>query len=155
MSSSAGQRILAPPPFLFGTAFAAGLVADLALGWGIPYERQIAVIVGEVMVCSGLALSASVVRTFRRAGTPVSARREPRRLVVTGPYRFTRNPDYLGQALVYAGSGLLLNALWILLALGPALIAVHYGVTEREEQYLEQRFGDDYRRYRQRVRGWL
>src|SRR5262249_27307522 len=148
-------RILAPPPFLFGTAFAAGLFADLAFGWGIPCERQIAIIVGAVMVCLGLALSASVVRTFRGAGTPVSARREPRRLVVTGPYRFTRNPDYLGQALVYAGSGLLLNELWILLALGPALIAVRYGVIEREEQYLEQFFGDEYRRYRQRVRRWI
>lgn len=72
-----------------------------------------------------------------------------------GPYRFSRNPDYLGQALVVAGLGLVLGNGWVLLALVPALLLVRYGVIAREERYLERKFGEDYRCFRRRVRRWL
>lgn len=78
-----------------------------------------------------------------------------RRLVISGPNRFSRSPDYLGQALLFAGVALVLNALWLLVLLVPVLIVVRYGVIAREERYLENIFGEDCRRYRQRVRRWF
>ncbi len=75
--------------------------------------------------------------------------------MVSGPHRFSRNPDYLGQALVVGGLPLLFNAPWVLLTVLPALLVVRYGVIAREEQYLDHRFGEEYRRYRLRVRRWL
>jgi protein-S-isoprenylcysteine O-methyltransferase Ste14 len=92
---------------------------------------------------------------FGRAGTPVTPSSGTSRLVVVGPYRFSRNPDYVGQALLTAGLALLLGAPWALLALVPALLIVRCGVIGREERYLEHRFGEEYRHYRQQVRRWL
>jgi protein-S-isoprenylcysteine O-methyltransferase Ste14 len=110
--------------------------------------------VGGALVLAGLGLSAAVMRSFGRAGTPVTPLSETRRLVVTGPYRWSRNPDYLGQALVTAGLAFLLSNGWVLVALVPALALVRVGVIAREERYLERRFGEEYRAYCRRVRRW-
>jgi protein-S-isoprenylcysteine O-methyltransferase Ste14 len=136
-----------------------------ALGLGLVLQRlrplhlfpdsPAARILGWCLIVAGLILSGAVVRHFWRAGTPVTPRRETRRLVLSGPYRFSRNPDYVGQALIVGGLGLLLGAAWVVLALGPALLLVRYGVIAREERYLERRFGEEYRRFRGRVRRWL
>ena len=76
-------------------------------------------------------------------------------IVDTGPYRFTRNPIYLGMVLGLLGLTIALNSLWLLLTLVPFALVIRYGVVAREEAYLERKFGDDYRRYRARVRRWL
>jgi protein-S-isoprenylcysteine O-methyltransferase Ste14 len=76
-------------------------------------------------------------------------------IVDTGPYRFTRNPIYLGMVLGLIGLAIALNSLWLLLTLVPFVLAIRYGVVAREEAYLERKFGDVYRGYRSRVRRWL
>ena len=103
----------------------------------------------------GLALSGAVMYHFGKAGTPVTPWKEARRLVVSGPYRFSRNPDYIGQALLAGGLALLLGIPWALPALLPALLIVRYGVIAREERYLGRRFGEEYRQYCARGRRWL
>ena len=107
------------------------------------------------MMLGGLALSGAVMYHFGKAGTAVTPWKEARRLVVSGPYSFSRNPDYVGQALFVGGLALLLATPWVFLALLPALLIVRYGVIAREERYLERRFGEEYRQYCGRVRRWL
>jgi protein-S-isoprenylcysteine O-methyltransferase Ste14 len=75
--------------------------------------------------------------------------------VTSGPYRLSRNPGYLGLALVYAGIAILSGALWALATLGPTLIVVDRGVILPEERYLSRRFGEEYSCYRRRTRRWL
>lgn len=147
--------VLAPPPFLLLGALAAGLTLQVVKPRPLLAQPAVGYVTGGALIALGLTLSIAVVHRFRRAGTSVSPRRPSRQLVVSGPYRFSRNPDYLGQALLYAGVALVLNALWVLLAFVPALLLVRYAVIAREERYLESLFGDEYRRYRQRVRRWL
>ncbi|MBX5481200.1 MAG: isoprenylcysteine carboxylmethyltransferase family protein [Myxococcaceae bacterium] len=146
--------VVAPPPALFGTALAAGLVLHWLrpLPFSFPFPVRAA---GGALVVAGLVLSVLVMRHFRRANTPVVPWGETRRLVISGPYRFSRNPDYLGQAFIVAGVGLLFGALWVFVLLVPALLLVRYGVIAREERYLERRFGDEYRAFWRRVRRWL
>ncbi len=91
---------------------------------------------------------------MRRAGTSPFPDQPSNALVTDGPFRFTRNPIYLAFTLITVGLAALRNTRWILVLLGPALAVLHKGVIEREERYLEQRFGEDYRRYRRRVRRW-
>ena len=148
-------HVLAPPPVIFLGALALGLALQAVSPLPLFVSRLVARVVGGCMILGGLALSGSVMHHFSRAGTPVIPWQETRRLVVSGPYRFSRNPDYLGQALLAAGLALFLAAPWALLALVPALLLVRYGVIAREEQYLEHRFGDEYRHFRRRVRRWL
>lgn len=147
--------VLAPPPFIFLSALALGFVLQALRPRSILVNALALRITGGLLLMIALALIGSMMRNFRRAGTPVSTRRASSQLVVSGPYRFSRNPDYVGQALVVIGLGLLLNSAWVLFAVVPSLLLVRYGVIAREEKYLDQRFGEDYRLYRRRVRRWL
>jgi protein-S-isoprenylcysteine O-methyltransferase Ste14 len=148
-------HVFAPPPVIFAGALIAGLALQAVSPLPLLVSKLVARVVGGCMILVGLALSGAVMHHFSRVGTPVIPWQETRRLVVSGPYRFSRNPDYLGQALLAAGLALILAAPWALLALVPALLLVRYGVIAREERYLERRFGDEYRQFRRRVRRWL
>lgn len=92
---------------------------------------------------------------MRRAHTNIDPRQPTTTIVVEGPYRFTRNPIYLSLTLLYSGLTVLFNALSGLLLLPIALIILRRGVIEREERYLERKFGEQYLSYKQRVRRWL
>jgi protein-S-isoprenylcysteine O-methyltransferase Ste14 len=76
-------------------------------------------------------------------------------IVDTGPYRFTRNPIYLGMMLGLVGLAIAFDSPWPLVTLVPFALVIRYGVVAREEAYLERTFGEVYRRYRARVRRWL
>jgi protein-S-isoprenylcysteine O-methyltransferase Ste14 len=75
--------------------------------------------------------------------------------VTGGPYRFTRNPLYLSLTLIYGGITALANALPAALLLPVVLQVMRRGVIEREERYLEGKFGDEYLNYKARVRRWI
>ncbi len=92
---------------------------------------------------------------MRRARTSVNPSRPTTALLTAGPYRLTRNPMYLAMVIQYVGLALLFNALWAIVLLPLALVIIHFTVIKREERYLEQKFGEDYRAYKARVRRWL
>ena len=92
---------------------------------------------------------------MRRAGTNVDPREPSTAIVTDGPYRFTRNPLYLSMALIYAGIACRANALPAAMLLPGVLAVVQKGVIEREERYLERKFGGEYIRYKGRVRRWI
>ena len=107
------------------------------------------------MFALALALFAWAIVTMTRAGSNVPTSLPSTTIVDTGPYRFTRNPIYLGMMLGLIGLAVALNSLWLLLTLAPFALVIRYGVVAREEAYLERKFGDVYRHYRARVRRWL
>ncbi|MFM0854367.1 methyltransferase family protein, partial [Escherichia coli] len=72
-----------------------------------------------------------------------------------GPYRFSRNPIYLGFAITYVGLAVAMDSWVALLLLLPCLAVVDRFVIAREERYLSAKFGAPYDAYRQRVRRWL
>lgn len=148
--------VIAPPPVLFG----AGLVLGLALHALHPIHLASSAggalrAAGIVLIALGLLLSIAVMRVFGAAGTPVPPYRATTRLVCTGPYRYSRNPDYIGQTLTYVGIAVVANSWWPLVLLPLILLVVQRGVIRREERYLEAKFGDEYRSYMARVRRWL
>ncbi len=59
------------------------------------------------------------------------------------------------QTAIYIGAGVMADAGWVLALLGPLLVVMHYGVIAREERYLERKFGDEYLRYKAKVRRWI
>ena len=144
-----------PPPLIFAFAL---LIAAVATGLApapILARTAVARAIGAAFTVSGAALSTWMVIHFRRADTPVSPLAPTRRLVTTGPYRFSRNPDYIGQSLLYLGLGFLLNCVWILAAFVPAVLIVRYHTISREERYLRTLFGREYESYARCVRRWL
>ncbi|MBX5462429.1 MAG: isoprenylcysteine carboxylmethyltransferase family protein [Steroidobacteraceae bacterium] len=146
---------MAPPPVIFLGALALGLIFQMVWPLSLFAGSLAARIAGGCMILGGLVLSGAVMYHLGKAGTPVTPWKRAQRLVTSGPYRFSRNPDYVGQALFVGGLALVLAIPWVFPALLPALLIVRYGVIAREERYLERRFGEEYRRYCARVRRWI
>ena len=94
-------------------------------------------------------------RTIEKAGTPIRTDRPVPRLVTDGPFRYTRNPGYLGLTMLYAGIAVLRNSLWAILLLPLVLYVIQRQVIGREERYLERTFGEEYLAYKARVRRWV
>lgn len=150
--------ILVPPPLIYLLSFIAGWMLDRYL-LGVPVAGDVTPaslrLSGEVLMILGAILALWAFIAFRRARTSVLPFRPASELVTDGPYRFTRNPMYVGMATVYAGASLAMNMALPLLLLPLALIAVYRLAIRPEERYLQQRFPEEYPQYRQRVRRWL
>jgi protein-S-isoprenylcysteine O-methyltransferase Ste14 len=145
------------PPLLFLGALALGCLLTLVvpIGPGLASANGLALATGFALIVSGFALAAVSVRAFHFAGTDVVPGRPSTALVTTGPYKITRNPIYIGFALVYFGLAIVLTSAWVLLLLIPVLVILQRGVVEREEAYLERKFGGAYRKYQAHVPRWL
>ena len=145
---------IVPPPLWY----AAGLV----VGWLISRKFPMFILpdagrwtVGALCVIIGLTFIAPAVAAFVRAKTSVVPVRPTTALVETGPYRFSRNPMYVGFAFVYVGIALLANWLWAVVILPIVLVVVYAAAIVPEERFLERTFGKDYAAYRSRVHRWL
>jgi len=110
---------------------------------------------GWPLAVAAMLLAFWALWTMLRAGENPSVHRPTGAIVASGPYAFTRNPMYVSMTLLSAGIALIFNTLWPVIFLPLTLIIIQYGVICREERYLERKFGDEYTRYRARVRRWL
>ena len=145
------------PPLLF--------VAGLVIGWLL--ERFIYPLpiptsgsglywkIGDLLVVVGAAVALSGIITFARAHTAIIPHKSASAMVTHGPYRFTRNPMYLGLTIVYLGTTLLMLSHWPLILLPLVLIALFVSVIRKEERYLTDAFGAEYTAYCGRVRRWI
>jgi protein-S-isoprenylcysteine O-methyltransferase Ste14 len=148
-------QVIVRPPLAWGLA----VVAGLALNWLVPLPFLPAGLpagwLGAMVFVLALALFAWAILAITRAGSQVPTNRPTTTIVESGPYRFTRNPIYLGMFLGLIGLAVAFDNLWLLMMLVPFALVIHYEVVAREEAYLERKFGDVYRGYRSRVRRWL
>ena len=103
----------------------------------------------------GFVVLGFAISEFRRHGTRVETYRPTTAIAQTGIYRFSRNPIYLAMGFPIAGLAIALDTLWIAAAAVPFYAVIRYFVIAREEDYLERKFGDEYRAYKARVRRWL
>lgn len=145
--------VVAPPPLIYLIPLAVGLLLDrwTPIG-GIPSGP--ARLLGTLCLMGfGAAVLALV--AFHRAGTRPEPWKPTTALVTSGPYRFSRNPMYLGFTLLYLALALWFGGYWSLVLLPPVLLVMIHGVIRREEAYLSRLFGAAYDDYRQRVRRWL
>jgi protein-S-isoprenylcysteine O-methyltransferase Ste14 len=143
-----------PPPLLYALVVFVGVLLDRRWPWPIaagPLNR----IGGIVCIVAGLALAVASVGRFRRSHTSLVPIRPADALVLSGPYRYTRNPMYVSLALLTIACGLFLTTWWPIALLLPALAIVQQFIIAPEERYLRRRFGADYDAYTHRVRRWL
>jgi protein-S-isoprenylcysteine O-methyltransferase Ste14 len=120
-----------------------GLVAHL--------DRGLRIGLGAMITVAGLALMAAGQRALLRHGTNINPLRPTTALVTDGVFRRTRNPLYVGVSVALCGIALIFALDWMLILIIPACVILHFAVVRHEELYLEQKFGDAYRRYRERV----
>jgi protein-S-isoprenylcysteine O-methyltransferase Ste14 len=115
----------------------------------------LAVASGVLGALFSFALDVSAMRLFLRKRTGIAPWQPSKVLVIEGPYRFSRNPMYLGMALLYAGLALAFGLLWALALLPLVIVIIDRAIIRREEMYLEHTYGNAYDDYRRRVRRWI
>jgi protein-S-isoprenylcysteine O-methyltransferase Ste14 len=143
------------PPIAWALAFIGGLAIDWSYPLSILPIQVPNVWLGAMIFAAGLMLALWAIMTMRKAGTALPVNRSTTVIVESGPYRYSRNPIYIGMFLGQAGLAAGFNSLWILLALVPFYIVIRYGVIASEESYLERKFGEAYLSYKSRIRRWL
>ena len=155
-SAERGADVRFPPPLVFLICILAGVAVHYAVTPApVPVERAISAIGGVLILMMALGFVASARILFMRTGQNPAPWKPTPELVLKGPYRFTRNPMYLGLTLFEVGLGLALNNLWISLFAAPALLAVHFIAVRPEETYLSKKFGESYKTYLAQVRRYL
>ena len=117
--------------------------------------RTIARRLGWPLLSAGVLLAGWFEWTIRHAGTTDSPYEPVSHLVTEGPFHYTRNPAYLSMTMIYTAIATLANALWVIALLPVALLVIQRVVIEREERYLEGKFGEEYLSYKARVRRWI
>jgi protein-S-isoprenylcysteine O-methyltransferase Ste14 len=146
--------VIAPPPLIYAGALAAGLLVNRR--YHIPIlPRRVTWKLGAPLVACGLAVGFLGAREMRRAETNVDPYKPATAVVTGGPFRFTRNPLYVSMTLIYGGIAAVANALPAALLLPIVLRLMRRGVIEREERYLERKFGDEYIEYKVGTPRWI
>ena len=126
--------------------------------WFIPVSFAVPNVLrnfGFALVVLGFLLGVAAFVEFRKARTTVDPHGSASSIVTSGIYRFTRNPIYLGFALMLIGLPLNSGTYWGVVLLPVFVYLMNRLVIEREQAYLEKKFGEQYAAYRSRVRRWL
>ncbi len=143
------------PPILFLAVIVAGWAADHVWPTTFALPRAALLTLAAALMLLGASLASWGWWAFHRAGTSALPWRPSTAIARSGPYRFTRNPMYVGMALAASGVALALDTAWTLLLIPPALLGVWAWAIAPEERYLESRFGEPYRQFKQATRRWL
>lgn len=149
--------MIAFPPLLVVGAMMAAVALEIVLPIDLLPPRLSPILFavgGSAVAVAGILASWAILR-FRSAGTHVEPFHPSLALVEDGPYRFTRNPMYIGLLLLQFGLSVMLSLEWGVLAVIPLAIVLHIGVILREESYLRTKFGASYEAYLSRTRRWL
>ena len=148
-------RTLILPPAPYAAALLGGWWLDrnfhaLTWDWGMATRP-----LGWLLLSIGLGLFAWTLATFWLRRTTVNPYKAASSLCTDGPFRFSRNPIYVGDWFILIGASLLLATWWPLLFAPLIWVMLRYGVIRHEEAHLEAKFGEPYRKYTTRVRRWL
>lgn len=168
MSKTDTPGVIAPPPLIYlgflllgwGLAELGGRPEAVGAGYswlaaGFGLEMEVRRGVALTLIIGGLLLDGMAAGLFRRRGTAVEPWKPSTVLIHEGPYRFSRNPIYVGFTLAFIGFAVGMDSPMALAFLFPCLIVVDRLVIAREERYLDAKFGEAWRAYARTVRRWL
>ncbi|MCQ4313696.1 isoprenylcysteine carboxylmethyltransferase family protein [Pseudomonas stutzeri] len=146
--------VILPPPLVY--------LSFVACAWGltkwVPLDLPqygLLPFIGWGSIAAGIFLMVWAALEMYRHRTTINPYGKPSSLLQTGPFRFSRNPIYLADTLIYCGIALLLDSLWPWLLLPLLILCMQRTVIVHEEHLLTRLFGDDYRAYRRHVRRWF
>jgi protein-S-isoprenylcysteine O-methyltransferase Ste14 len=147
-------NVIAIPPVI--------VLATLVLGWVLNFfwpapflARPYALWLGVLFIVVAFPIVLGAVVRMLKAKTTIDVRKPTTDIVTDGVFGISRNPMYLSLMLVYLGIASLVDSLWMLLLVLPLVVIFQKGVIEREELYLERKFGEKYLTYKSRVRRWI
>ena len=142
---------------VFGIPFLASIVIQFVVPFSFPQGilRQALIPVGIALIIIGMGIIVLARREFAHFDQPTDPGHPTNKIVKTGVFSISRNPLYLGGAIVFLGIALMLNILWTLVTLLLSIIICHYVLIIPEERYLAAKFGEEYKEYVASVHRWL
>jgi protein-S-isoprenylcysteine O-methyltransferase Ste14 len=145
-----------PVPWVFVLNFLLGTALEFLIPTTILREHGSASMTsGAVLMTFGAVIAGSGLAIFYTARTTTVPGRTSAKLVTWGPYRFTRNPMYVGLTFAYLGEAGLVKEMWPIVLLPLMLAYLNWTVIPVEEAKLQEVFSDEYQMYRSRVRRWI
>lgn len=144
-----------PVPWVFVLVYLLGV--GLEHLWPMDAIDQVAYLefAGGVVLGVGVAIAGWGLLTFRIARTTTVPGELSSQMVTWGPYRYTRNPMYVGLTIAYLGEAMILRQIWPVIVLPLVFAYVSWIVIPLEESKLREAFGEQYDQYRSRVRRWI
>ncbi|MCF1434970.1 MULTISPECIES: methyltransferase family protein [Rhizobium/Agrobacterium group] len=145
------------PPLLYVGACVLAFFLNAYIAPVSPFEEQEPVMwmTGAMIATGAIAIDFWAIKTLMSNYTPLSQHQRARRLVTEGPYRYSRNPIYLGYTLLMIAAGMILGNVWLILAAPLTAMLTTMIAIRCEEMHLLVRFGVDFERYCQHTRRWL
>ncbi len=146
--------IITHPPFFYIIAVLVAIVIDhfISLSFGNPTMTKY---LGLAVLGMGILILMLSGRMFIKNKQSPSVHASQPKVITDGIYGKTRNPIYLSAHMFIASAALYFDNVWMLLMLMPMTYIITKFVIEKEETYLERKFGEAYRDYKKRVRRWL
>jgi len=144
--------------FLPTTILLLALVLMLGLHVLVPFRSIVPWpwrLFGAIPLALGVVLNLWTDRRFKQAKTTVKPFETPQLLIVTGPFRFTRHPMYVGMTAIVIGLWLLLGTMTPIFVVPLFVLVLCFVFIPAEERMMLEQFGEDYRAYCKRVRRWL
>ena len=142
------------PPHYLVLSIVAIIALDALVSVSV-LEDAMALWLGVGLLIFSLGVTASAARLFSKAGTGIVPFSESTSLVISGAYRYTRNPMYLGMFLCLVSVSLIVNNLLGLLVLLVFFRIIRDRFVIKEEAQMEETFGADYLAFKQKVRRWI
>ena len=147
------QIVVNPFVIYLGLAIAAVVLQQIV---PLPFVAQTpARVLGVLLIAVNFGFGLPAIREMLKVKTSLNPHHPSTTLVSSGSYRFTRNPMYVGLTLVFAGALTFFQIAWGLLFVPLVVWLITIWVIIPEEEYLENKFGDDYLHYKSKVRRWI
>jgi protein-S-isoprenylcysteine O-methyltransferase Ste14 len=155
-NKSKGPGVYIPPPLFYVLIF----IAAVRIQKIIPitdtlFHRTVIKITGVIFIIAALYFSVRSLRQFFLTKNTLIPIKPASSLQITGIYGITRNPMYVGLAILYLGITCMIGNWWNVILFPLLFIIVQEYIIKREEKYLELEFGKEYNDYKKTVRRWL
>jgi protein-S-isoprenylcysteine O-methyltransferase Ste14 len=144
--------------FLPPTHFFTYLIISVLLHFFLPVAQIIELPfnwLGFVFFFFGGILNIWTDQLFKKNKTTVKPDEKPALLIQTGPFKFSRNPMYLGMALLLFGAGIILGSVMSFAGFIIFVLAMEFSFIPQEEKILAEQFGQDFESYKRKVRRWI
>lgn len=151
-----GAAVRLPPPLVYLLALIGGVVLN-AFVWplALPLGGAARIAGAAIAGLAGAGLVGAALGLFRQTGQDPKPWVTTPEIISGGVYRWTRNPMYVGMALLLLAFGLGLANAWLIALVPVALAIVYWTAVRHEEAYLERKFGAGYLEYKRSVRRWI
>jgi len=147
-------RLQGTMPYLFMLPLMIGGLAENFIPTKL-FPTIISIVIGTFFCLLSIPIIILALREFYKAKIIFDARKASTTLITTSIYKITRHPVYLSLILFYIGLSFLINSIWMLVMLVPAIYFIQKFSVEREEKLLEVKYGEEFQIYKASVRRWI